>query len=1228
MNEEGDESHDRSTTTGTPRIQHLHSDPRLSASSGPSAARMSSFNDSAAGTPLVLIPDPAHSGLGTPIVQESPSGASGGGTPILGSVPDSASASVNAESEQSEWQDGQQIDEGIHVVGPLGSGGMAIVHRVHHSQWNLDLAVKSPRPRILSRPEMIERFIREALAWIELGAHPNIVTCHFVKEIESVPRIFMELVEGGTLRQWIRSDRRDGISLGERLDLMIQACDGLTHAHESGMVHRDVKPENLLVTSSGSLRVSDFGLVKLDSRGIEVEGSTPHHSVSLHSKPPGSSFRTRTGAVMGTLQYAAPEQFGQAESVDSRADVYSIGIILYELFCGRRPFDPEPGQPIPDLMRCHLEVIPADPRVFNSTLPNALADLILNCLAKDRSDRPHDMRSVRNVLAEIHTWTVGHAIRTVYPIPTMYRAAGLNNRGASLWALHRYSGARDAWRRALLCDPMHPEATFNLLSMDWQTGRSSDIRLIRSLELLSLRSPLAVRLLEQVNEARGWSKQSLASMEIGHRTLMVMQHQGVPICSSLPLDAGLILADQAGTVSRYGLPHDRDDQLVRAPLWRSHVASTPLKLIPVGLGDVLVHDAAGVGTLIDLSSGTCRTLGVANNRSFVRLASDSLGSNIYALDPVGWLTRWDPGTGRQTARLDCRGATELAVTRSSVVLLDATGRLRCVGAKSGKLQSTRQVDLQDFLGIWSLDGVNVLLASRNGRLLIIDEFSLETVHQATIVDGSLRGLHPLGSSDHVIVSLADGSPQLWSLKPLRCLTSLPSEPGQFQILGSAARGLVVLVTAGDENVPEVRVIRLDLANMGKPFSPLVCEASDRDQLHLNAEAFRIGMGKLDICLENDQWNEARNLSDSLLDIPGHGRDVKLLERVGFLATQLERTGLRTIWPRSVWTPRRRTISKLVPLVDGSIVVLDAVGLLTYRFEESLSDRSPRESQSDDRDDGEAILPFDSPAIPTHVIAVDGGARVLASYPDGTISLHDPSTGRCIGSSEPQSAVLGRVVLSWARPVVYVLTSSRSVERFDYPSLRRSGALEVPFEQAVDLAMAGSPESLIVGTGSGEVLIFDPDGARAARVVHRCPSPVSVIHAVADRSGHLVGTLDGTLFLLGPGPDHSVLGAYSRSHRLNTLDSTADGVFFVCGDRSGSVAIWHREFEDALWTHRESAPVSCVRFSVDGRRLFVAAGDLITEFEIRWDLSSRVRTGKRRGILDLVETARRLSGKRM
>ena len=194
------------------------------------------------------------------------------------------------------------------IVEKLGEGGMGVVYRAHDTKLDRDVALKFLPPYLASEPGQKERFFQEARAASALN-HPNITTIHEIDEHYEQIFIAMELVEGKTLKELIKAEP---LPIKKVLDIAIQVCDGLTAAAEKQVVHRDIKSDNIILTPKMQVKIMDFGLAKLK----------------------GTTKLTQTGSTVGTAAYMSPEQ-ASGEEVDHRSDIFSFGVVLYELLTGK-----------------------------------------------------------------------------------------------------------------------------------------------------------------------------------------------------------------------------------------------------------------------------------------------------------------------------------------------------------------------------------------------------------------------------------------------------------------------------------------------------------------------------------------------------------------------------------------------------------------------------------------------------------------------------------------------------------------------------------------------------------------------------------------------------------------------------------------------------------------------------------------------------------------------------
>jgi tRNA A-37 threonylcarbamoyl transferase component Bud32/dienelactone hydrolase len=318
----------------------------------------------------------------------------------------------------------------------LGEGGMGVVYLARDTLLERKVAVKVLRRDVLGSQDRRQRFLREARAASALN-HPHIVTVHDVGRDSTGERDFivMERVEGGSLDARLHATR---LAVDEALDLAIQVADGLAAAHESGIVHRDIKPGNILITKNGEAKLADFGLAKLTGTGPaddEAETLT-------------GALPTAAGAVLGTAAYMSPEQ-AEGKPVDARSDVFSFGSVLYEMLTGQRPFG---GDSSITTRMAIVSKTPAPPRSLRADVPPTLERLVLRCLEKPRDARPASgselLKELQDVRAQLERERGRRAVLWRRPAVTLPAALALIG-AVVLLALFWRKESRVRWARSV-----------------------------------------------------------------------------------------------------------------------------------------------------------------------------------------------------------------------------------------------------------------------------------------------------------------------------------------------------------------------------------------------------------------------------------------------------------------------------------------------------------------------------------------------------------------------------------------------------------------------------------------------------------------------------------------------------------------------------------------------------------------------------------------------------------
>ncbi len=320
----------------------------------------------------------------------------------------------------------------------FGGGGMGLVYRARHLLWNMEVAIKHPRQEFLINREQVECFQSECEIWAEIGLHPYVATCYYTREINDMPCVVAEYVPGGSLQDAIRNRSvykgEEAQCLARLLTIAASTAWGLARAHEVNLIHCDVKPGNMLLTSQGIGKISDFGLAVAfgpSGSGSKASGLTP--------------------------VFASPEQI-KGEHLTHAADIWSWAASMLAMFVGEIHW--ETGAACGAVLKQFVEGGAKAYRI--PAMPGKFAALLQKCLRFSSTERPHTFNEVAMAVCECYEELFGDSCPASMPDLELTSADSLNNRAVSRNDLNLTSEVHRLLAEALAIDPLHPEANFNL----------------------------------------------------------------------------------------------------------------------------------------------------------------------------------------------------------------------------------------------------------------------------------------------------------------------------------------------------------------------------------------------------------------------------------------------------------------------------------------------------------------------------------------------------------------------------------------------------------------------------------------------------------------------------------------------------------------------------------------------------------------------------------------------
>lgn len=1059
-------------------------------------------------------------------------------TALLAAVDDTVDAAPPG------WQPGDRVLDRYTVLGVLGRGGMGEVLRVRHEEWGVDLAVKAPLAAHLQRAGAREDFVREAETWIALGAHPHIVTCWFVRVVDGLPRVFAELVEGGSLAERIAGGHLGGAgALPRVLDVATQVAWGLAHAHRLGFVHQDVKPANVLMTPAGVAKVTDFGLARA---------------------------RGDAGAGGYTPRYAAPEQL-DGRPLGPACDVFAWAATLAEMLIGeaRWAWGAAAGLSWQAWLAAPDGPLP----------PPALAALVADCLALDPAARPTDPHELAERLRAIYHAVTGHAHPRTPPDAAASLADGLNNRAVSLLDLGRPEAALTLLDQALADDPHHPLAAYNRALLRWRRGAIDDEAALRALEVAGRAGAERAT----VHVLRGWIHVERGDAAAAARELAAAAEDGPDEHAAPELDRVRAHA-RPGQRRLHDVPvdHGAAVALAMSADGRRVLCAAGLEA-RLGSGAELGLRLAGHGNLVTAVAMTPdgETLVTAGDDRLARIwSADGALRGMLAghTDPVravaiaadgrrvltgardGIARVYDEGAERHVLAGHGSGLTAVALTASGRRAVTAAHDGRFHLWDLGPAERTAVTAAHDgaIEALWLAPEGHLLATAGADRAVRLWDLTaaaprllLDLAHAAPV-----HALAGTGDGRLLVSGDAGGEVRVRDTATGRTLRRFEAHPRAVLALAIDAGG-ARLATAGADG--RLRVHTLDLTP--RPAPHLVVRPRAAEDLVAHQAAFERALAEARAALAADHIAAAIAAVEAARALPGYARAEPALTVWRAIARRARRGDLRDLWPAGSRADHARGVECLALGPDGSVLA------------------------SGGRD-GHIVL-----------LGPDGTALTCPGHAEAVIALAFAGTDLCsVGADRTLRAGPHTWRLDAAPSALTATSEAAFVGRADGHLERVDLAGGAPsnwpaHEEEVTAVAAG--RHLFTAGRDGLLRAFTFAGAPVAT----CRPAAPVLALAATPAGVLAGTRGGELLIWAPGEPPTPLGEHADA--VTALAVAGPVAATVAVD--GTLCLWDLPARRCLRRLRaDDGPLTAVALAPDAQRLYLA-GARTTTWTLDWRL---------------------------
>jgi WD40 repeat protein/serine/threonine protein kinase len=1120
-----------------------------------------------------------------------------------------ASESRREDEVPAVWHVGDVILGLYEVKDVFWPGAKGLVYRVHHREWDVDLAVKSPRETPFETKEQTDSFVEAADAWVGLGLFRHIVSCHYVRRLGGIPRLFLEFIEGTSLQDWIQTRRlyeggREE-SLKRILDIAIQFAWGLQHAHAHGLIHGDVRPANLLLTADGTAKVKGFGLGENQSD----RSSSP-------------AFR-------------APERSGN-QDLSYQTDVWSWAASVLEMFTGESLW--REGELSDVALESYLERnAQADdfPR-----MPGELAELLQRCLHREPAERPSSMDEVAGSLRQIYKQETGSDHPRQLPIQASLGADDLNNRALSLLDLGRADEALWLWDEALVKSPQHVEATYNSQLVRWRLGRATDDGVITTLNGLrnsGVDEDFVNFLLSRIHLERGDAKaateilenvEGVYSDQIDASDVLTLRNVGLQ--SERPLTAFFddeICGPNAFTPDGKSLLLTVSGFKIRildfdAPLTPRYLPGHTQAIYALAISPdgryALTSSEDGTIRLWNLSTAKCvRTITDEGWTHPDILALSAGGAHaVLRFDPwseKATLQLWDVSAGHRIRDFETT-VSEFGEPQSiNAVSISPDGKYVLSGGKYGTVQlwdvSTGKV-VRDLKGLWgSADFVQFspdgrrCFAANDREVREFDIYSGTCLEVVTVDqrEGDSKSSRVTVSADgtYALFGSSYGELKLWEVNTGRCVRTFQDlrDRPYYEVERYQGIDSVILSPDGKYSLSATRGGTYKLWRFDPQYhAPLIlCRITATEEAIDNQISAEENLANARKAIAVEHYVEAANYVRAARSVPGYERSAEAVDLWTSLYVHLPRTRVKASW-LSHEVRGRELVSSISFDADGKYVLF---GGFDMELKEVATDKCVRVFGEARR--GNAAL--------------SGDARLIMIGGWDFYELWDTGSGHSITKSY---SIHEKHVKDIKLSVDGKFAASCTEERFNiweinHEGLRYLSSISTDWGELSAVAISSNNKYCVAGTGfsSGmkpdyRLRLWELPSVECIKTFDGYDSGTYALVFSPDDKYFLGGGYDHKLRLWEVATCECVRLFEGHSQPVYSVDISSDGKHALSGSTDQTLKMWNMATGECLRTWEiKTEFIGPVRFSSDCKYILANTSGFVVRVEVLdWELEDR------------------------